>query len=348
MRNVNETITMKTMNKSIEKCEEGVMKRFFRMTAALMVVMICSSGLIAAGKGTSGGQFLRIGAGARGPGMAGALAPIVDDATAIYYNPAGLARVERPEVQVSYNAYFKDTAQQFIGYAHPSRDHGSFGLGVTLFGVQDIEKRSATAGDADRPDLGEFDTRDMAVSLGWGNKRSMGAGRLHYGAALKFISSNLETESAATGATDLGLVWDLREEGGLSLSMSLLNLGGELKFADEGDPLPLNFKPGLAYRMNFERMGRLNAIIDSDLLLHDGIASVQPGLEWMPLEMFSLRTGYQIGRDEGAGSGFAAGAGFHLMNIGIDYAFMPFGDLGDTHRISIGYRFSSLKNQGSN
>lgn len=316
------------------------MKGFFKALAIVSMSMVCSSGLINAGsKGTSGAQFLRIGVGARGPAMAGAVSPIVDDASAIYWNPAGLSRMEKKEVQVSYNAYFKDTSSQFIGYGHPTADHGTFGAAINMFGVKDIEKRSDTAGDADIPDLGKFDTRDMAGSLGWANKMSLGTGRMHYGAALKFISSNLGTESAATGAADLGMAWDLREEGGLTMSLAVLNLGGELKFKSDGDPLPLNIKPALAYRMNFERMGKLTAVLDSDLLVNDGLAYVQPGFEWMVHPIFTLRSGYQFGRDKDAGSGFAAGVGFRLMSINIDYAFVPYGDLGDTHRMSLGYRF---------
>jgi len=320
----------------IEKTREGVMKKILLLAA---MTIVSSNGLTHATVGQSGGQFLRIGVGARGPGMGGAISPIVDDVSSIYYNPAGLSRMESREIQMSYNAYFKDTSSQFLGYAHPTEDHGTFGVGISMFGVRNIDKRSATAGDADAPDLGSFNTNDLAASLAWGNKLSLGSGRLRYGAALKYISSDLGAAKAVTAATDFGAMYDFRENGGLTVSLAVLNLGGELKFQNIGDPLPLNVKPGVAYRMNFERGGKLTAVLDSDLLVHDGLAYIQPGFEWSPYPMFSLRTGYQFARAAGAGSGFAAGAGFRLMNIGIDYAFVPFGDLGDTHRISLDYRF---------
>ncbi len=339
MKKLNAMMTEKEMETTAMKME-AVMKGLARATMVVSMIMFGSNGLThATGKGTSGAQFLRIGVGARSPGMAGALSPIVDDVTAIHDNPAGLARMDKREVQLSYNAYFKDTSSQFLGYAHPTENHGAFGLGISMFGVKDIDKRSATGGDADTPDLGKFDTRDMAASLAWANKLALGNGRLHYGAALKYISSDLNTDKAATGAIDMGAMWDLREDGGLTFALSVLNLGGQLKFAEEGDPLPLDIKPGVAYRMKFERAGQLALAVDSDILVHDGVSYVQPGIEWAPMPMFALRTGYQFGRDNGAGSGFAAGAGFRLMNIGIDYAFVPFGDLGDTHRVSLGYRF---------
>lgn len=324
---VNQCLTRKTKN---------WIPAFAGMTVlAFLSMLIAPASLQAAGKGTSGGQFLRVGAGARGPAMAGAFSPIADDATAIYWNPAGMALIEKREVALSYNAYFQDTASQFLGYAQPTDGRGTFGFGASLFGVQDIEKRSATGGDADIADLGDFNTQDMALALGWANKR----GALHYGLSLKYISSDLETEKAQTAALDVGTIYKMHEDKGLSLSLAVLNLGGELKFAEEGDPLPLNIKPGLAYRMNTENMGSLTAVVDSDILINDNKAYVQPGVEWRAHPMLALRTGFQIGRGEGAGSGFAAGVGFNIMNLGLDYAFVPYGDLGDSHRVSIGLKF---------
>jgi len=313
---------------------EDKMKSFGKIlsAAALGLIMISNTGF-AAGKGESGGQFLRIGAGARGPALAGAFAPIVDDATAIYWNPAGMAKMENKEVSVSYNSYFEDTNSQFIGYGHPT-ENGVFGLGLTLLGVSDIEKRSITGGDADIADQGDFDTRDMALSLGYA--RAMD--NLSLGAAVKYISSDLEAESAATGAVDLGAMLAIGESG-LSASLSILNLGGELKFANEGDPLPLNIKPGLAYKMKMERFGSMNFILDSDMLVHDGLMFIQLGIEWNLHRMMSLRSGYQFGRDDGAGSGFAAGAGFNILMFSLDYAFVPMDELGDTHRMAIGLKF---------
>jgi hypothetical protein len=316
---------------------ETTMKNLGKLMMIACVVLTGSNGLtLASGKGTSGAQFLRIGAGARGPAMGGAFSPVADDATAIYWNPAGMARMDKREVALSYNAYFKDTAAQFLGYGHPT-DHGTFGLGVSMFGVKNIEKRSDVAGDADTPDLGTFNTRDMALALGYANK--MAENRLRYGASLKYINSNLNTKSAATAALDMGLLYSLMDEDRMIASLAVLNLGGTLKFDAESDPLPLDIKPGLAYNMKFERMGKLTMALDSDMYVHDQIVTVQPGLEWSVHPMVALRGGYQFGRSTGAGSGMGAGIGLRLSGFNLDYAFVPYGDLGDTHRVSIGFKF---------
>lgn len=327
---------MKTINGL--KTLEASMKTIGKIILAASITVGLAVSADAASKGQSGGQFLRVGAGARGPAMGGAFSPVADDASAIYWNPAGLSSLEKREVSLAYNAYFKDTAAQFLGYAHPMR-HGTFGLGVSMFGVKDIDKRSATGGDADTADLGQFDTKDIAVSFGWASRMNLGAGRLKWGAAAKYISSDLESKTARTGAVDLGLMYNFREDGGLTASLAVLNLGGSLKFDKESDPLPLNVKPGVAWKRDVGGMGKLTLALDADLLVNDGIAYVQPGLEWWAHPLLALRTGYQFGRDEDAGSGFGAGIGLRLLPFMMDYAFVPYGDLGDTHRISLGVKF---------
>jgi long-chain fatty acid transport protein len=96
---------MKTM-KSNEKKMEATMKTLGQLFLIITLAMCgaISSIQAASGKGTSGAQFLRIGAGARAPGMGGAFSPIADDATAIYWNPGGLSQLSKREVSLSYNS----------------------------------------------------------------------------------------------------------------------------------------------------------------------------------------------------------------------------------------------------
>lgn len=319
-----------------------IMKNLIEMKKILTIAALLSTSMNlawATGKGESGAQFLRIGAGARALGMAGAFSPVADDATAIYWNPAGMASVEKREVSLTYDSYFKDSASQYLGYAHPMGEKGTLGLGVSMFSVRNIDKRSATGGDADSPDMGTFNTQDLSVSIGWANKMGLGSGRLNYGVAGKFIRSDLGTSNAATGALDMGTMYKFSEDSGFNLSLAVLNLGGQLKFNSEGDPLPLSVRPGMAWTGNVGSMGKLIAAVDADMEIHDGKTFIEPGVEWQIHPAIALRTGYQFGRDTGAGSAYSVGMGFNVSNLKIDYAFVPYGDLGDTHRISLGYKF---------
>lgn len=309
------------------------MKKLFLF--ALITQLLNPSITFASGPGTSGGQFLRVGVGARAAGMGGAFSSLADDASAIYWNPSGLAQLSQKEVTLSYNAYFLDTSAQFLGYAQPMAG-GVFGVSVNMLSVKDIGKRSVTGGDADAPDQGTFKTSDLAGTLAYARKLD----DLNLGVGVKYISSDLGssdygTASANAFAVDLGAMYNINEN--LQASLAVLNLGTKLKYISESDPLPLNIKPGVAWKGDVG-FGKLNAVLDADLLVNDGLNYVQPGVEYWPIEMLAIRAGYQIGRDSSAG-GLGAGLGFRHSSLSVDYAFVPFGNLGDTHRVSLGLRF---------
>lgn len=309
--------------------------------AALVAFMASLGALQAAGVGTTGAQFLRVGVGARAVGLGGAFSALADDVTAIHWNPAGLGQLEKNEASLSYNAYFADTSAQFLGYAHHA-ENCTFAGAVNMLSVTDIEKRSATAGDANTPDGGTFKTQDLAGTLAWGHKFDMGGKPFFAGVGLKYISSDLHTAKGTAFAVDLGAIMSIGEPesiggGTLQGSLAVLNLGTKIKFSNESDPLPLNVKPGVAWKAKLAERP-FSAVVDADLLLNDQVNLINVGAEYWLIEQIGLRGGYQIGRGAGAGN-FAGGLGFKHTGLGVDYAFAPFGDLGDTHRVSLSYRF---------
>jgi hypothetical protein len=62
------------------------------------------------------------------------------------------------------------------------------------------------------------------------------------------------------------------------------------------------------------------------------------GLEYWLLNSLALRGGYQLGYD---GGDLSAGAGFRFGGFGLDYAFVPYSVLGNSHRVSVNYAFGS-------
>lgn len=71
--------------------------------AGLMVPGLALSANIFEKVGTFDGQFLKIGVGARGAAMGGAFVAVADDATALYYNAAGIARIDADRSELSLN-----------------------------------------------------------------------------------------------------------------------------------------------------------------------------------------------------------------------------------------------------
>ena len=73
-------------------------------------------------------SFLNVGVGARGLGMGGAYTALADDANALYWNPAGLSKLEKREFTASHAELFENTWLDFLAYAHPT-SQGTFAAG---------------------------------------------------------------------------------------------------------------------------------------------------------------------------------------------------------------------------
>ncbi len=85
--------------------------------------------------------------------------------------------------------------------------------------------------------------------------------------------------------------------------------------------------------------------LDSGILALDlnqprhGDLTIHIGAEYVALKMAALRIGYN-GRNE-ADSGITAGGGIRINNLFVDYTFVPFGDLGNSHRMSLSYKWGN-------
>ena len=106
--------------------------------------------------------------------------------------------------------------------------------------------------------------------------------------------------------------------------------------------LPATYRVGGAYRL--KRMAWLTADVikagRSDTALALG---AEGELRVTGSETVFCRLGYKSGRSRNAGSGVSAGLGIRTGSLGVDYAFSPFGDLGDAHRFTLNFRFGRVR-----
>ncbi|PIR15262.1 MAG: hypothetical protein COV48_15350, partial [Elusimicrobia bacterium CG11_big_fil_rev_8_21_14_0_20_64_6] len=126
-------------------------------------------------------SFLDIGVSARALGMGGAYTALADDANAIYWNPAGLARLDKREFTASHAEMFESTRLDFLAYAQPT-SQGTFAAGLTYLSQGKIEGRDGLG----RPTAG-YDASDAALSLGYARK--LDAADL--GATFKYLRSHI-------------------------------------------------------------------------------------------------------------------------------------------------------------
>lgn len=299
----------------------------------LVILMMCSligTAFASSKVGTSGAQFLKIGVGGRATAMGGVYTGVADDVSAIYWNPGGLGGLKSKEVIYTYNKWFQDITHHFVGGAVPT-SVGVFGLGITMLGMDDLEKRTADVADAE----GTFKAQDMAIAIAYGKAINES---LMVGGSVKMLSSKIDDESASGVAVDLGALVKTGVQG-LNVGFAVTNLGGTYKFIDEGDPLPMTIKLGAGYKILNDALTLAADVIypnDNDILLGGGL---EYALKFGDGGALALRTGYKTGVDTGGLSGLGAGIGISYQMFGFDFAWTPYGDLGDAMRGSLSLKF---------
>jgi hypothetical protein len=282
--------------------------------------------------GTSGAQFLKIGGGARSAGMGEAFTAVADDVDAVVWNPAGLGRLSSAEFTASHSQWLQSADYDFLAGAYPA-PWGTLGLGFATLSFDGIEKRGADTDTAD----GTFGARDAAYSLSYG--KTFGED-WSLGVTARYIQQKIDSESASAFAGDAGLLWRTPHRP-LSLGFTVKNLGSEVKFVDEGDPLPLTLALGGAYRMMEDRLTLgldLRQPNDAGLQYGAGVELAQP----LPWEMKgALRAGHSSAGDDITDglTGLSVGAGLTWREWGFDMAWVPYGLLGSTFRYSLLVKF---------
>lgn len=296
------------------------------------------AGFTVADKGTTGAQFLAMGVGARAAAMGEAFTAVADDATALYWNPAGLGQLNRPELAAVHQQIFAALQHDFLAYVHPVHRRLVLGAGLTSL-VQDGLESLDNTGSA----RGRFAPWGFAAAFGLSFTPAPG---WHIGAAPKYVRlSAADGVEASLAAVDVGL---LKRWGGLSAGVSASHLGPHLRFSREGDPLPAVVRLGLAYRLDASHLMDQE---DSMILSLEASAprGNQPrlhfGVEYsVPVRaalIIALRGGFRTANagDLNTLTAFSIGAGFGSRSVSVDIAVVPFGQLGVSYRAGMGVKF---------
>lgn len=283
-------------------------------------------------------DFLRTDVSARSAALNGSFVSMTDDPNVLFYNPASLGTINSPKVSVSYLKHLLDVNSGTLSYARPIGQIGSIGAGITY-----IDYGSFPETDASLNVLGSFGAQELAIVAGIATHYGE---RILLGVNAKFIYSSIADYSSTALGLDLGVLYEVPEQG-ITIGGSILSLGKQLKsYAGYTEPLPLEIKIGITKRpehlpvllnLNFHRLNQsANRFIDR-------FGSFSFGAEFLMSESFRLRGGYnndqhkdmKLGTSAGL-AGFSLGGGLVLKEYQIDYAFNSYGKIGGLHRISLG------------
>jgi opacity protein-like surface antigen len=299
------------------------MKRTLGMVFAL--ALLAPPPVRAAG-GADPYGFLFLDSNARAAAMGGAYTALGSGAGVLAYNPAGLAGAERNEVSFMHNQSFQGVTQDFLDYSSPR------GWGASLNYLSFGDVKETTLAEPAGVGLGQTSLSDLALGLGYGRKLTEA---LSVGAGAKYIREVIDRTARDNASFDLGVLYAVPRLRGLSVGAALQNMGQTVSYDQAHENQPLTWRLGGAYRRDW--LGASHALALDVVKERNGSAHVSLGVESMAFKAMALRLGYDQGND--AGVGMTAGVGWRRRDFGLDYAIVPFGPLGYSHRMSATFRW---------
>ena len=302
--------------------------RYLRLMLTILLVGSAASARADSSAGGTAFDFLNFDASARAVALGGAYTALSADSSALIYNPAGLARVRAHEATFMHNQYAQGLTQDFLGFAARQ----GFGFQLNTASLNDIPRTTISQPGGTGSSFG---ISDLALGAGYGF--DLGED-WSVGAAGKFIRETIDNVSATGGAVDAGVLYRASGLPGLTFGSSLLNVGPAIKFMSASQQLPTTARLGGAYAFSAWD-NRQTAVFDVTKTITDKVR-FGIGYETMLQKSFALRGGFTTRND--AGIGVTAGVGWSGKNFAADYAIVPMGDVGLTHRLSVTVRWGEV------
>ncbi len=306
--------------------------------------------------GAAGGQFLKIGVGARATGMAGAFTGVADDLTSLFWNPAGISDISGMTAHFSYTAYWAEMNHQFAGVSMPIGGDFVLAASMTAYGTGDIE---ITTLEQDQGTGVHYSVNDITAGLSFGGYLT---DQFAFGITGKFVQNSFASLNASGVAFDIGTKYHTGIQG-ITLGFAIMNLGSEQEYSgqdlktsrkivDELEAsgldatylaypfsLPIIFRAGVASDIYEDEDNKLTGALDF-VTLSDTPEQFALGAEYSWKDFVTVRGGYRIGQDQ---LGVAGGVGLKYFGDGfggvIDYSINPTADLGLINRFTIVLNF---------
>lgn len=315
--------------------------RTLRLTVVLAAILtVVAAGQVQGQVSIGAVQALYIQPGARPAGMGDCFVAIADDATACYWNPAGLAYLpSKTNISLMHSELVPDWGDVYFEYAAAAwRVEGLGTIGATItyltYGEQPETEPDPQSGDV--VVLGTFSSYELIASGAFGT--TIGE-NIAVGLNLKFAYVDLASgsqrfENEGTGVTFAGDVGALlRTSGGrLTLGGAVQHIGPRIAYTDEpqSDPLPRNAKLGIAYRVLDDEMNRftVSAEYNKSLVIYEDFfdqttgVTLSAGAEYQYYDLLSLRSGYIYDKD-GEVKGLSYGFGIKYGSLVFDWASVP-------------------------
>ena len=290
--------------------------------------------------------FLAFGSGGRAMAMGDAVTAQVKDASALFYNPAGIAYVEGNSVVLGNMNWLLDTQILSGAVAVNVNQIGTFGLSFMYYDYGD--PINATEIDASAEfgyrDLGTMEPSEYVVGLGYGRQISsqfaiggqvklahqdlLGGGgvttRIAYETGTGWVQEEHDAAKSVI-AFDVGTMYNTGFRD-LTIAMSFRNFGGEVKYEREAFDLPITVRIGLSGSvfklLDMKREGQDLTLNVDYLHPRNWDEQINTGLEYSFNNMFYVRGGYKYNySSEGLSVGGGVKLDLSMGGVRIDYAY---------------------------
>lgn len=267
------------------------------------------------------------GGSARATGMGSAFVGVADDSSAILWNPAGLAGQSHLGTALHHHSWLAGIVQETAVVAVPLGAFGGVGGSLNY-----VNYGSIAGHDEAGAETASYTPSRFGFGAGWGTTLLAG---LSAGISAKGSMQSIGSKSYSAFAADLGALWAPVPH--LRVGLVYSNLGMKVS----GYSLASALRVGASYGLELIPSHAMLVAV-SGALEPDGVDRIQLGVEDVMFSMVAVRLGYQANlvNNHIAGlTGLTVGLGGLYKQVSLDYAFLPFGDLGTTHRVSLGYTF---------
>ncbi len=343
-----------------------MMKKIFKssLIAAAVLLLIGNSNAQQQKLAQTGMKFLSVSLDARASALGEAFTSLHADASAMFYNPAGMSRITNyTSVSLGLTNYIADIKYMYgaVAFAPFNGEYGVLGINFESVDYGQLQATIRYDNEQGYLDAGTFSPTAMAVGIGYAKaiseKFSVG-GNIKYvrqslgtaiiGDAIQVGSNGLPSGRTADAKTDVmavdfGVLYKTGFKS-LDFGMDVRNFSREVTYIQDGFQLPLTFKIGISFNaadlMNVDKnMHSLLLTLDASHP-RDYPEQVGIGAEYTFMNLVSLRAGYQSPNDE---KGISAGIGlkhsFSSFDFSFDYAYTSFGIFSQVNQFSVHFAY---------
>jgi len=293
------------------------MNQYFRQ--AIIFAAILSFAVTALASSDAGRESVfSVGVGARSLGMGGGFTSIADDATSVYYNPAGLVILKNHELSFMHMSLFEGTIFDFGAWGFPISDKFGMGIGYMRIGTDDIIKTQNFI------PLGTFTYSQSQWLVSMGAKAGKHAS---VGLTVKAVNQEIDNQSDYAFALDAGAIINADEHIRLGIAARDA-IPPKLKLNSTEEQTPTSVAGGVAL-VNYPLSNNSQFSASCELeKSEDRSTKVHTGGEILFDNAYAVRAGYD--RDN-----VSLGVGYVYRMVSFDYAYKLMDHVDNSHRLSV-------------